>query len=327
MPQTVITEGFDEQFDALDFYGKQSAHIWDVALSADTFPISESTTFSDVSVAVIGGSPVETAWRGWLSINLGVGDATASLENHTFTIEPNPTGITLGRYYVYSFADGVLIWAGDVSPPLTPSPTLLTTPTLTDVSVVLGQCSASAPFPTVLVSDSFAGSGTTTLGSHTPLIGGSWSVNFGGLLVHSNTCTAESIGDNLAFIETQSPPVTITWGYVHATGTQPNIWFSADSATLNSVDVVNTGTQWEIVRKISGVPTVEATASQTLVSGDTYTLTTVIQDDWLVLTVNGVYAIAYGPLGTPSYTLSGFDLYEPASVPAGVALSFTVTTP
>jgi hypothetical protein len=140
----VITEGLTTQYHALAAYGL-GTDSWMVALSADTPPYSDTTTFGDMSVAIIGGVPLQVLWGGWVSIAEALGSATGTMAQSEYSVPANTDSVTLTQWVVYDPVEGRAVWSGDISPPYTPTVSGSSDLVLRGITVTLGQCSPSAP--------------------------------------------------------------------------------------------------------------------------------------------------------------------------------------
>jgi hypothetical protein len=327
-----VTEGIVSQFEMLQTGGIDT-DAWIIALSADTTAISESTTLSDVSIAVLHTGAVEIGWAGFDSIGLGTGDGTARMGAITYAVENTADSITLRQWIVYDPVTSTIIWGGALSPPFTPPSGFPVDLILEGITVTLGECSSPPPPPPpavtdgLLILDSFSGSGTTQLGSHSPDLGGPWTMIDGALQVHAGVLSSDTTTPSLAMISAGSATQTITVVYTHATGTLLSILFRGqDSLNYYTVQWNTIGMQ--LVVWVGGSATGLFTAGGGPAGGVTYTLYVQVSGSNIVVQSNANSLLAYGSLGSFLTAQNvGVGLDGNSSVPLGTVSYFRVTNP
>jgi hypothetical protein len=335
-----ITEVYDVENDSLGFMNFQSGEIglgfmtgvfgtatFSLRLNTDSTPMTPTDGFGSytepsggsgyapITGPLFGLTLVSNAWQAEYD------SAIWSLQSHT--------GDTV-TVYGWWFQDdgGTLIAAGNLSPPFV-APLTGATLTVSPIILTLGSCTPGGPPPppppTVLLDDSFSGSGTVSLGSHSPLVGGPWSVTDGTVVVTGGVALATVSGVSVGIDDPGSTSYSFqtTWLY----GAGDLVGYLGHYATLNDQWLTYMdGTTLTLAELVGGSSTVHSTTPLTLIPGGTYQLHGTVSGTSMVVVV-GSATVSYGSFGSSlSATVIGVFWDNGSHPPTTQLQSITVTS-
>jgi hypothetical protein len=117
MQGVTFIEGLLSQLDAIEASFQSGPDFAMIALSADTFAYSDTMTFSDVSIALAVGVPLQTPFVGFSAQSSDSAGTTVTLGLAQISLPAGHYTITLNNWMVYETVHDRLIWGGPLTTP------------------------------------------------------------------------------------------------------------------------------------------------------------------------------------------------------------------
>lgn len=335
MAQFAVNDGCYAQLQ--DVVGGATAPAYyDVFLTLGSDTYSASTTFAEIArqYYYLGDNLANAGFVDW-TLDDALGATTATLGSVSLTFQSAPIPITCDGWAItypssLGFPDGPLMWCGSISPALTVPANTPAVYVLSGITVTLGQCAPSPPPPTLLLSDTFGGVGSSPLGSDMPQIGGPWTVLAGTIVAGNGQCSASSSGLLLLAATPQgSASVTVTVGYTAGTSVVADVVDAVAYGTPSTTYVAARAGQGQLrlVTAEGGSTTYTTSVPLSYTAGDSYTLTLEVVDQVATAYWQGQPLAAVGPTGLDVSDSVGLGFEALFGVPDSVIHSIVVTTP
>lgn len=288
----VFVEGLTLQGDMLfNPWGVTNHDTLGVGVLPDSITLSDTTTYGDVSAYLSGRGPLDLDAPFFQLIQVGDSDATATLAPVEFSLVPGVDSITLASWVLYSGSDSVLLWGGDVSPPLTLSTTTFTAGELEEITIRYGACSAQ-PAASILAMDDLGEQVSGILNGQVPrqgnaweLLSGSWEYNGG----YSATATGSlPAAFNSIVIECDEADVQVIADVIVG-GNSVGVTVRATDAThFLAVEVDHANSRLAISSVNGSTVTLIDSVSLTLPSGTLYRLVVQTSGSTVLIGLDGV---------------------------------------
>jgi hypothetical protein len=253
----------------------------------------------------------------------------ASIIRFEWALNP-PAGetVTVYGWWYQNDVTGDIVCAGNFGPPMVITPGFHPV-VVAPVEIQVDFCTVPLPPPLVLLSDTFGGAGSVALGSHTPDVGGPWTVVAGTLVAGGGDCSATSTGTSRATAPASAMDATVTGtAILNSSGVAETFFvylYGTDTTTF--LDASVTTTKVVLNGSVSGSSTVFATHPVSVSPGDTVTLSLAVSDSIAAVSLNGVFLASFAHFPLCWGESVGFGIQNIIGTPISLVRSVVCTTP